>query len=186
MRRHLVALVVLVTVGFAGAASARAGTPQFDGASGLRHRTHSRRAVLQDFAGASRLIRVHGVGAETTLFAPEPVAAVAVRDVDFDGDLDVLAASTRAGLLVWRNDGQGRFALASPRRERPRPGAGLSAEPEINQSLGASDDRQHPSVLRVPACVSSLLRDHAPPPSRPAGFRGQQTTPSGRAPPAAC
>jgi hypothetical protein len=42
---------------------------------------------------------------------------VVTADIDYDGDLDVLAATDR-GFMVWVNDGAGRFTSKAP---KPRP-----------------------------------------------------------------
>jgi hypothetical protein len=181
-------VVTLFFVAFAPvAAGARAAEPAPEHhLASNRGPSELRRIVLRDSGFSGRLIRIEDAGSNTTLLSPEPVAAVAIRDVDFDGDLDVLAASSRYGLMVWRNDGNGGFALASPRHERPRPCAGLSAERGVSQCLGPGDDRQHPTVLHLPTRTRSLPHVHGPPVARSAGFHRQSTTRSGRAPPASC
>lgn len=57
------------------------------------------------------------------------LAAVAVTDIDDDGDLDVVAASAREGLLLWRNAG-GHFEFATP-----------PASPRLTLRTGATLDR---------------------------------------------
>lgn len=48
----------------------------------------------------------------------EAIDRVAIRDVDNDGDLDIIAAPRDGRLLLWRNAGHGRFSLASLPRGR--------------------------------------------------------------------
>jgi hypothetical protein len=48
----------------------------------------------------------------------EAIDRVAIRDVDNDGDLDIIAAPHDGRLLLWRNAGHGRFSLASLPRGR--------------------------------------------------------------------
>jgi hypothetical protein len=54
------------------------------------------------------------------------VSAVIGGDVDHDGDLDLLAITAGGDLLVWTNDGHGRFTKRPPQQTR-----GIAGEPAI-------------------------------------------------------
>jgi len=49
------------------------------------------------------------------LDARSAISALAANDLDRDGDRDLVALSRRGTLLVWRNDGAGRFSYQPPR-----------------------------------------------------------------------
>ena len=69
-------------------------------ASGPHHRPWSFASVrLVDLPTGGTLIRIHGTGCgRTVLQSREAIAVAAVRDVDADGDLDIIA-SNETGLL---------------------------------------------------------------------------------------
>jgi hypothetical protein len=131
------------------------------------------------------LIHVHGSGyGRTVLRSSEDIAAAAVRDVDADGDLDVIASSGH-GLVLWRNLGAGRFVLAAPptRKVRHRAGPGLAVPRTPAQVLGAGEQPRQlaapPSTLTTrvaPAAAPIPLPDSCP---RTPATR----THTGRAPP---
>ncbi len=81
---------------------------------------------------------------------PQLVAMVA-KDIDADGDLDVVANDTALHLLVWINDGTGRLT----RREARHP-AGLL--PEASGSGLASEPDGPESIVHV---VGSFVQPHA-------------------------
>jgi hypothetical protein len=115
----------------------------------------------------------------------DPIAAYAIADVDNDGDLDILAASSRDGLLLWRNAGRGRFVLASLPRSRAPADGGLSVRglTRVNDGPLASDDRNEVAIPRVPATIAvSAIASVFP---VAAGRRPSipSACPSGRAPP---
>jgi VCBS repeat protein len=68
--------------------------------------------VSADGAGTVISVEFRGRKRPRLIHVATPVEAVAIADVDNDGDLDILAASTRDGLVLWRNAGRGRFVLA--------------------------------------------------------------------------
>ena len=155
----------------------------------FRHprRPHPIQTVRVNADGAGTVIAVEFAGRVRPRFihSATPVDALAVADVDNDGDLDILAASMRDGLVLWRNAGRGHFVLARAPAAcvlKPRPGAWLTGRSDRNRAP-ADADRLEAEIPRtsivqiyfdtVPFVVSA---DDAPPyrPHRPR---------QGRAPP---
>ena len=100
-RRVLLAgIAALGTV--AGASPAEAG-----------HHHHPISAVTLTPEGAGTVIRVTYGSPERphtrTLRSRDAIDALAVADVDNDGDLDILAAREGGGLVLWRNAGRGHY-----------------------------------------------------------------------------
>ena len=96
-------------------------------ASPRHRRPHPIRTVQVEADGAGAVIAVEFVGRHRprVIHSATPVDAVAVRDIDNDGDLDILASSSSDGLVLWRNAGRGRFVMARAPANAPfRPGFG--------------------------------------------------------------
>ena len=129
-------------------------------------RTHHAHATwraglhLVPLPSGGTLIRVHSPGeVHAVVVSEEAIAAAAIRDVDSDGDLDIVANGGR-GLVVWRNLGQGRYvraAPAPPRSIHSRPAAGLSALRQVTLGSGVGEQRSH-----VAAAVSWLASQRLP------------------------
>src|SRR5207245_2837223 len=82
-------------------------------------------ALIQDRADARRIsIRLSGSSSPVDLDAT--VTGVVQGDVDHDGDLALIAATPSGDLLIWINDGHGRFT-----RQPESDTRGLSSEPAI-------------------------------------------------------
>lgn len=157
-------------------------------AAGSRHH-HERRidSVTIRPEGRGSLLAVTFAGEFHTrlLRSSDRIQAYAVADVDNDGDLDILAASTRHGLLLWRNSGRGHFELARPPRSRApalvRSGLRRFTHPQDGPS--AVDDRYDAALPRAPA-VSAAAEIQTPAPNSSTFFPFTTTTgTSGRAPP---
>jgi hypothetical protein len=83
-------------------------------------------ALIQDRFGDPHIsIRLSGSVAEFRLEAP--VTSIVDEDVDHDGDLDLVAATSNGDVLIWLNNGDGHF-VREPRRSEQ----GVSGE-EIAQ-----------------------------------------------------
>lgn len=65
-------------------------------------------AVIHDRAG-DRRISVQLSGSSSAIHLEAAVSALIERDVDHDGDLDLVAATPNGDVLIWLNDGHGRF-----------------------------------------------------------------------------
>src|SRR5262249_47458263 len=48
------------------------------------------------------------------------MAGLAADDFDHDGDTDLVGSSATGQLIVWLNDGHGRFSLLAPHATEPR------------------------------------------------------------------
>lgn len=156
-------------------------------ASPRHRRPHPIRTVHVNADGAGAVIAVEFAGRHRPrlIHSTTAVDAVAVRDIDNDGDLDILAASMRDGLVLWRNAGCGRFVLArAPARDPFRPGFGAWLTSRSDRHRASTDaDRLEAEIPRDSAVQVFFdtvpfvdLADGLPPPrhDRPR---------SGRAPP---
>jgi hypothetical protein len=155
----LAALLVLSVAVSAHAAPARGGG---------RPSIHS---ITLTPEGSGTLIRLTYVGREhphtRVLRSREPIDALAVADVDNDGDLDILAAGRQGELRLWRNAGGGRFVLAAAAisrhvdyaRRNIRVGNGVFDD----QPEQAGDERYDAAMPRAPALASDPGLISAPP-----------------------
>ena len=119
-------------------------------------------AQIEERVGVGRIsIRLSGSSAAVDL---EPaVIGVVEGDVDHDGDLDLVATTSAGDLLIWINDGHGRFT-----RQPASPTAGLSGEPALAETASHSVfavDVRAPSLpsppLRETGLVVAFLRSSA-------------------------
>jgi hypothetical protein len=161
VRRALLAFVALLIVGGSVA-------PAYAAARGERH------AIRRQL----RLLQTH-----------HRFAHVAVRDVDNDGDLDILAAPRDGGgVVLWRNAGHGRFKLAvvpptrhGVHRQRSR----FVRVQRSEDGWQCGDERYDAAMPRAPAAAaasSSTILGLPPAAFVPPSFVPRS---SGRAPPLA-
>jgi hypothetical protein len=101
-----------------------------------------------------------------TILSAEAIDALAIADVDNDGDSDIVAAARTGTLRLWRNAGRGRYELAPAlvaRNARPatrvvRVGrAGLVDDP-----VQAGDERYDAALPRAPALACDPCLFSAP------------------------
>ena len=79
-------------------------------------------ALIQDGANGSQVsIRLSGVSGVVYLSAN--VGSLIAKDIDDDGDLDLVAGTPSGRVMAWINDGHGRFTL-----KETRPSARVSPE----------------------------------------------------------
>jgi hypothetical protein len=155
--RSLIATLVAI-LALAGSASAAV----------RHHGGHWQHQVrLVPLPGGGTSIHVGGRGRAVVLSA-EAIGAAAVRDIDADGDLDIIASGGN-GLVVWRNLGSGRYALAPPPAKaklRHRSGPGIAPLRTPARASGLSEQRQQlaaaPSTLttRIGPARSSAAPHH--------------------------
>jgi len=93
---------------------------------------HIDSAVIRDDVGGTR-ISIRFAGSSSTVDLAAPVTAVVEGDVDDDGDLDLIAATPSGGLVIWINDGHGRFT-----EEPVLPAGGLSGAPAVSETAAAA------------------------------------------------
>jgi hypothetical protein len=101
------------------------------------------------YAGRIPLVRVIESG--------DPIDALAVTDIDNDGDLDILASAHGGALVMWRNAGHGQFRLASApdRRLLTTPGAHVGRCHHADAPIQAGDDRYDAAMPRAPAAAAA-------------------------------
>ena len=155
-------------------------------ASGHHHRPRSFTSVrLIDLPTGGTLIHVHGADyGRTVVQSPETIAVAAVRDIDADGDLDIIASSGH-GLVLWRNLGAGRFVLAAQPNHKPhrRAGPGLATPRESTQGSGIGEPQQQLAAphTRLTTRVAPAASPIPPPATSPRASSSRAHT--GRAPP---
>ena len=87
-------------------------------------------ALVQDRAGDRRIV-IQLSRSASAVRLDAPVIGVIESDVDHDGDLDLVAATPSGDVLVWLNDGYGRFT----RQAASSNGRDLSAAPAFVQMV---------------------------------------------------
>jgi hypothetical protein len=121
--------------------------------------------------GSGTLIRITYAGRlrpiTRILRSRDPIDALAVADVDNDGDLDILAAAHKGGLRLWRNAGRGRYELAGIpiAATSNRTGRGVRGGRTVleDHPVQAGDERYDAAMPRAPALASDPCR--LPPPA---------------------
>jgi hypothetical protein len=83
-------------------------------------------AHIQDRDEGRAYIGVRLSGSSAAVSLDGPFAAVIDGDIDHDGDLDLVAATASGDVLIWLNDGHGRF---TPQERSPR--RGVTSEPGV-------------------------------------------------------
>jgi hypothetical protein len=146
----LVALVIL-----AAAVPASAG-----GRSAARARKITRVAVQSEGRGSLIAVTYSGRRHHVRfLHSAAPIDRVAVRDVDNDGDPDIVAAPHDGDILVWHNQGQGAFDLATmPRNDRvlPHRGPRYARFLRVDDGWQWGDLRYDAAMPRAPALAAAV------------------------------
>jgi hypothetical protein len=110
------------------------------------------------------------------------VSALIEGDFDHDGDLDLLATTPSGDVLIWVNDGHGRFTRQAPSPRRAIAGEPVfasSADPSV--SVVAADGWVLEAPVRAHGAV--VARAIRPPTAIRVVSRGRQLVPQFRAPP---
>jgi len=127
--------------------------------------------IFVRLSGSSAAVRLDGI-----------FAAVIDGDIDHDGDLDLIAATASGDVLIWLNDGHGRF---TPQERSPA--RGFASEPVV-----VSSERNQPVAVGVTAPVitsgnrveTAVVAAQIRPPTAPLAFNlNFLLLPSLRAPP---
>jgi len=133
--------------------------------------------ILITYVGRMQHVRV--------IRSREAIDALAISDIDDDGDPDILALARAGNLVMWRNAGHGDYRLATPpvRRMLSATGARIGRCHHVQAPIQAGDDRYDAAMPRAPtlglgspvfACFSS---------GSPSVLVSVRQHPSGRAPP---
>src|SRR5579862_7236100 len=85
--------------------------------------------VLIQHTSGDRRISVQLSGSASAVHLDDSVTGVIEDDIDHDGDLDLVAATPSGDVLIWLNDGHGRFTRQPPSRTH-----GLAGGPVIGQA----------------------------------------------------
>jgi hypothetical protein len=141
-------------------------------------------ALIQGHAGDRHVISVELSGSRSAIQLDADVSALVENDIDHDGDLDLVAARPDGEVLIWLNDGHGRFT-----RQAALPASGLSGEPTVAPTAWPQSDAitvvssvLPPLIRREHAVVGTRIR----PPSGPApDSAASPALPALRAPPPA-
>lgn len=176
-------LLVVFTAGLVVGISAPAS------AADTSRATRHVRSITLSPDGSGTLIRITYIGRVQphvrVIRSREAIDALAITDIDDDGNPDILASARAGGLVMWRNAGHGNFQLATPpaRRLLSATGATIGRCHHIEAPIQAGDDRYDAAMPRAPTlALESPVVAYFPSaaPSVPVPVRQR---PSGRAPP---
>jgi VCBS repeat protein len=123
-------------------------------------------------SGSSAAVRLDG-----------SVAVLIGGDVDHDGDLDLVAATATGDVLIWLNDGHGRFTLQEPFHSHTFSSepAAVQTEPDTPTATGVTASFTAARNRAETPVVVAQIR----PPTGPLGFDPRCPVPQSlRAPPA--
>jgi hypothetical protein len=121
-------------------------------------------------------------GSDDDIRLDASVSALIEGDFDHDGDLDLLATTPSGDVVVWVNDGHGRFT-----RQEPSPRRALAGDPVLASiadpsiTVVVSDGWVLESPVRAHRAV--VARSIRPPTAITVVSRDRQLVPSLRAPP---
>jgi hypothetical protein len=147
-------LVATLTAWVAASATASAGTT-----NGARHprRVSAITVAPHGHGSVIRIVYAGGVRPMVRIIeSRDPIEALAVADVDNDGDLDILASAHDGALVMWRNAGHGRFRLATApeRRIVKTADAVIGRCHHVDAPIQAGDDRYDAALPRAPAVAA--------------------------------
>jgi hypothetical protein len=130
--------------------------------------------------GQGILIALSGSAGDIRLDAS--VSALIEGDFDHDGDLDLLATTPSGEVLIWVNDGHGRFTRQEPSQRRTiagEPAWASASDPSF--TMVAADSWVLEAPIRAHRAVVALAI--RPPTSIHVDSRDRQLVPALRAPP---
>jgi hypothetical protein len=140
-------------------------------------------ASIQRHAGR-QLISVQLSGSQSLIQLDVAVSALIENDIDHDGDLDLVAAKPDGEVLVWLNDGHGRFTrrAASPTRRLGGEATVLPTNSPTADAIAIRTSLLSPPRRRTANVVVTRIR----PPNGDVRFCDRRPDlPALRAPPAA-
>jgi hypothetical protein len=137
--------------------------------------------LIQDRAGIAHL-SIQLSGSPSAIELDSSVVGVVQGDVDHDGDLDLVGSTANGDLLIWLNDGHGRFT-----RQLPSDNRGFAALPTVRgfawhhaPAIGFKSPALPASGCRTAALVDA---PHEPRVTDIAGIIRRAALPALRAPP---
>jgi hypothetical protein len=95
-------------------------------------------ARIQDGDDGPGHISIRLSGSSATVRLDAIVGALIDEDVDHDGDLDLVAATASGDVLIWLNDGHGRFTRQEPTRPQGFTTESVIGNPESNEPVAVS------------------------------------------------
>jgi hypothetical protein len=115
-------------------------------------------AVIQERGGGTRLAIQLSSAASVVELEPS-VTGVVQSDIDHDGDLDLVAATASGDLLVWLNDGHGRFTqqTASHTRSMSTDSVASESTPDELVAVGNATVLLDSASLAVVRFVSTAI-----------------------------
>jgi hypothetical protein len=118
-------------------------------------------AFIQDDLG-ERGLWLRESGSADAVRMDDSVTSVIEGDIDHDGDLDIVAATPSGDLVIWLNDGHGRFT-----RQAPSQTPSVSSAPAVAQTVWTEPVVvvvRSPFVLAaaLPATVITVVRIPSP------------------------
>jgi hypothetical protein len=132
----------------------------------------------------TRQISVSLSGTASVLNLAAEVAVLIDKDIDEDGDLDLVATTSDNEVLIWLNDGHGRFTREEPSRHRGWSGEASMTDADASAQLAVGPGAQVVEWAR--GRTERLSARRIRPPTIAVEFQPQPLhTPGLRAPPAA-
>lgn len=146
---HLVGTLVLAVLGFGNPVTAHA-------ASAARAAAAS--AVQVSAEGTRTRIHIHlDSGSDRVVWSKDPVTASALKDIDNDGDLDLVVSTPRQALVVWRNTDRGFVKIHAGRGpRRVHHDFSLNTDRTVPATSQVTDDHRDPaSLMPAPGRVAA-------------------------------
>ncbi len=141
--------------------------------------------------GTGTLIRITYAGRlrvhTRILHSRDAIDALAIGDVDNDGQQDILAARKGGGLVLWRNAGRGHFVFKQVRARRAvtRRETAFHRVLETSAPIQSSDEHCSAAMARAPDAVADPVEAPHVAGASSLVFSAVSACSQGRAPPVA-